>query len=104
MRKRGIRTHETRTWPAHFGAETTPEGIVTFAQRAEELGFDSLWVLERLLRPLAQAGSFHIPDYYANVFAPVETLTYVSAHTKTIRLGTSVIDALSSPPGPPLRN
>jgi alkanesulfonate monooxygenase SsuD/methylene tetrahydromethanopterin reductase-like flavin-dependent oxidoreductase (luciferase family) len=28
------------------------------------------------------------------VFDPVETLTYVAAHTRRVRLGTSVIDAL----------
>ena len=31
----------------HLGVEATPQKIVEFAQRAEALGFDSLWVLER---------------------------------------------------------
>jgi probable F420-dependent oxidoreductase len=78
----------------HIGDEATPEGILTFAQRAEELGFDSLWVLERLLRPVAPAQGPVIPPYYGNVFSPLETLTYVAARTSTIRLGTSIIDAL----------
>lgn len=78
----------------HLGVEATPQKIVKFAQRAEALGFDSLWVLERLLRAVQPAEGWRIPEYYANVFAPVETLTYVAAHTRTIRLGTSVIDAL----------
>ena len=34
----------------HHGVEATPQKIVEFAQRAEALGFDSLWVFERLLR------------------------------------------------------
>jgi probable F420-dependent oxidoreductase len=78
----------------HLGAEATPQRIVEFAQRAEELGFDSVWVLERLLRAVEPAEGWRIPQYYATVFTPVETLTYVAAHTSTIRLGTSVIDAL----------
>jgi probable F420-dependent oxidoreductase len=77
-----------------LGAEATPQKIVEFAQRAEALGFDSLWVLERLLRGVQPAEGWRIPEYYATVFAPVETLTYVAARTRTIRLGTSVIDAL----------
>src|SRR5271154_4438888 len=78
----------------HHGVEATPQRIVEFAQRAEALGFDSLWVFERLLRALEPAEGGRTPECYANVFAPVETLTYVAAHTSTIRLGTSVIAAL----------
>jgi probable F420-dependent oxidoreductase len=78
----------------HLGVEATPQKIVEFAQRAEALGFDSLWVLERLLRAVEPAEGWRLPECYANVFAPVETLTYVAAHTSTIRLGTSCIDAL----------
>jgi probable F420-dependent oxidoreductase len=74
------------------------DAVDNFAQRAEELGFDSLWVLERLLRPVAPKNppteGWRLPQYYADVFAPVETLTYVAAHTSAIRLGTSIIDAL----------
>ena len=78
----------------HHGLEATPHKIVEFAQRAEALGFDSLWAFERLLRAVEPAEGWRTPECYANVFAPVETLTYVAAHTSTIRLGTSVIAAL----------
>jgi probable F420-dependent oxidoreductase len=82
----------------HYGAESTPDRIIEFATYAEELGFDSLWALERLLRPTrpqnAPYEGWKIPEYYADVYAPLETLTYVAAHTTDIRLGTSVIDAL----------
>ncbi|MFS8095510.1 LLM class flavin-dependent oxidoreductase [Lentzea alba] len=77
-----------------LGAEANPKTIVEFAQRAEELGFDSLWVLERLLRPLEPEQGPQLPSYYGNVYSPLETLTYVAAHTSKIRLGTSIIDAL----------
>ena len=78
----------------HHGIEATPQRIVEFAQRAEALGFDSLWAFERLLRAVEPAEGWRTPECYATVFAPVETLTYVAAHTSTIRLGTSVIAAL----------
>src|SRR5919106_5119253 len=76
----------------HLGADASPEGIATFARRAEELGFDSLWVLERLLRTVEPEPT--IPPHYGNVFSPLETLSYVAARTTTVRLGTSIIDAL----------
>jgi probable F420-dependent oxidoreductase len=85
----------------HLGAEATPDRIVDFARRAESVGYDSLWALERLLRPIepknAPAGKFRLaelPQHYSRVFDPIETLTYIAAHTRTIRLGTSVINAL----------
>ena len=89
----------------HLGRDATPEKLVDFARRTESLGFDSLWVLERLLRPVssknAPAGKFAmtgLPEYYGNVFDPIETLTYVAAHTRTISLGTSVMNALFHTP------
>jgi len=36
----------------HLGAETTKESIEKIAVGAENEGFDSLWVVERLLWPL----------------------------------------------------
>lgn len=35
-----------------IGSAASPQAIVNVAQRAEALGFDSLWVTERLLYPL----------------------------------------------------
>lgn len=67
------------------------------AQRAEELGYDSLWVLERLLWPISPKAPYlpspdgSLPLQYQNVLDPIETLTFVSAITKKIKLGTSVI-------------
>ena len=39
-----------------------------------------------------------LPEDYGNVFDPIETLTYVAAHTSTISLGTSVMNALFHTP------
>ena len=35
-----------------FGPNVGPDGIVAVARRAEDLGYDSLWVIERLLYPV----------------------------------------------------
>ncbi|HXA31014.1 MAG TPA: TIGR03619 family F420-dependent LLM class oxidoreductase [Acidimicrobiales bacterium] len=83
----------------HYGADATPDKIVEFAQRAESVGYESLWALERLLRPVnpqnpAAGVKSGLSSSYARVFDPIDTLINVAAHTRTIRLGTSVIDAL----------
>ena len=69
--------------------------IVTVAKRAEELGYDSVWVTERLLWPVQPQTSYYghsLPEVYKRVFDPLETLTFAAAHTKRVTLGTSVLD------------
>jgi probable F420-dependent oxidoreductase len=81
----------------HLGAEASPEALVRAAQQAEELGYASLWVAERLLYPVAPRTPYvaspdgALPAFYKRVFTPIETLTYVAAHTRRIALGTSVL-------------
>ena len=86
----------------HYATEASPQNVLTFAQKAEELGYDSVWALERLLRPTRPANApwegFEMPEYYGTVYDPLQTLMYVAANTKSIRLGTSVIDALFHSP------
>lgn len=80
-----------------MGPQATRENLVRVAKRAEELGYDSLWVLERLLWPISPKAPYpptpdgSLPEVYQNVFDPVETLTFVSAITTNIKLGTSII-------------
>jgi probable F420-dependent oxidoreductase len=82
------------------GQQATRENVVRFAQNAEKEGFDSLWVFERLLWPTNPQTPYpgtpdgSLPIESQNVFDPLETLTYVAAHTDRITLGTSVIDML----------
>jgi len=81
-----------------IGPAATPENIVSVAQRAEELGFATVWVTERLLyptnprTPYAGTPDGSMPDAYKRVFDPIESLTFVAAKTSRIRLGTSVLD------------
>jgi probable F420-dependent oxidoreductase len=82
----------------HMGPVATPEFVVRAAQRAETLGYDSLWVGERVLFPLEPQTPYpgtpdgSLPDVYRQVLAPIETLTFVAAHTQRIALGTSILD------------
>jgi probable F420-dependent oxidoreductase len=82
----------------HMGAYSSPEFIVQAARQAEEQGYHSIWVAERVLYPLNPRTPYggtpdgSLPDFYKRVFEPIETLTWIAAHTKTIRVGTSVLN------------
>ncbi len=79
----------------NIGPVPNPGVIAQAAQRAEELGYDSLWVIERLLYPINPQTSYFggpLPEVYKRNFDPLETLTFAAAHTSRIALGTSVLD------------
>jgi probable F420-dependent oxidoreductase len=70
------------------GGWATPDAMVRFARRAEELGYGSLWTFQRLLHPVdADWG----PMYRA-VHDPVVTLAYVAAVTERVRLGLAIVN------------
>jgi probable F420-dependent oxidoreductase len=78
----------------------TKQNIIRLATEAENAGFDSLWVLERLIWPIMPHDPYpgsadgKFPSDWQYIFEPLETLTYVAAKTNKIALGTSVIDVL----------
>jgi probable F420-dependent oxidoreductase len=80
-----------------IGPLASPEAIRLVANRAEQIGYDSLWVLERTLVPVNPIVPYpatsdgKLPDEYRIVFDPIETLTFAAAVTTKIRLGSSVI-------------
>ena len=79
------------------GSIAGPEALVMVAKRAEDLGFDSLWVLDRILWPVSPRAPYPIGDgslpvQYKNVLDPVETLTFAAAHTSRIALATGVLN------------
>jgi probable F420-dependent oxidoreductase len=82
------------------GEQASRENIIHTAKMAEQEGFDSLWVFERLLWPLNPQTPYvatpdgSLPVEYQNIFDPIETLSFVAANTSKIALGTSVIDML----------
>jgi len=70
----------------HFGQVASAEAIVTVAQRAEALGFDSVWVTDHIVIPHSA-----IPRFGETFFELFATLAYVAGKTRRVRLGTSVI-------------
>ena len=80
-----------------IGSTAGPEALVRVAKRAEDLGFDSLWVLDRILWPVSPRAPYPIGDgslplQYKNVLDPVETLTFAAAQTSRIALATGVLN------------
>jgi probable F420-dependent oxidoreductase len=82
-----------------LGRQATRENLIRYAKDAEESGFDSVWVLERLLWPINPQTPYpatpdgSLPLDYQNVLDPLETLSFIAANTEKISLGTSVIDS-----------
>jgi hypothetical protein len=82
---------------SQVGSVAGPDALVTVAKRAEDLGYDSLWILDRILWPinpraLYPIGDGSLPVHYKNVLDPMETLTFGAAHTSRIALGTGVLN------------
>jgi probable F420-dependent oxidoreductase len=68
-----------------FGGDERRTGaeIAAFARRAEELGFDSVWATDHLL---------HGSVFYRTPWLdPILSLTFASAVTSRVRLGTSIL-------------
>src|SRR4051812_15846177 len=82
----------------HFGQDAGPDAILTAARQAEDLGYDSLWVLERLLYPVNPQAPYpgtadgSLPLLYRRSLDPLATLAYLAAATRQVRIGSSIIN------------
>ena len=82
----------------NIGPLGSAESIAKVAQKAEELGYDTLWTIERLLYPEKPQTPYpgtpdgSLPEAYKRCLDPLETLTFAAAHTKKIALGSSILD------------
>jgi probable F420-dependent oxidoreductase len=82
----------------HLGPAADPDAVLTVATAAEDMGYESLWVTERLLFPLEPKTPYpgspdgKMPELYQDVIDPLSSLTFVAARTSRIRLGTSVLN------------
>jgi probable F420-dependent oxidoreductase len=70
------------------GAWATPRNLAELGQRAERLGYRSLWTFQRLLVP----ADTDLPPVYQSVLDPLVSLGYLAAATSTIRLGVAVVN------------
>lgn len=81
----------------NLGAAAGPGLVARFARRAEEIGYSTLWVADRLLYPLAPRSLYpsspdgSLPDFYRRSLDPLLTLTWAAAHTSRIELGTGIL-------------
>jgi probable F420-dependent oxidoreductase len=79
------------------GPWATPENQVLIAQRAESLGYHSLWVFQRLLYAIRPQNDYPPlpgqpwPKSFERVMDPLVSLAFVAGVTTRIRLGTSVL-------------
>jgi probable F420-dependent oxidoreductase len=64
----------------------TPEIICSTAVRAEELGYDSVWVSDHVVVPDA-----NLERFGAAVYDPLITLAVAAGATKRVQLGTTVL-------------
>ncbi|MDX3660951.1 TIGR03619 family F420-dependent LLM class oxidoreductase [Streptomyces sp. ID05-26A] len=86
-----------------YGRFADPALTLRVAAEAEAMGFDSLWVGDRLLLPTAPRDRYVsrdgvIPPEYENFLDPLTLLAAVAATTSRARLGTSTLNALWQPP------
>ena len=63
--------------------------IATLARRAEELGFESIWVPEQHTLPVVVEKP--VPRLWGDIVDPLISLARASAATTTLKLGTAVI-------------
>jgi probable F420-dependent oxidoreductase len=86
------------------GSWATPDNQVTVARRAEELGYASLWAVQRLLYPTEPRNDYPSapgqpwPAPFESVVDPIVTLAAVAGATRRIRLGTATLLAVYVPP------
>src|SRR2546427_4763922 len=64
----------------------TPDIIRGTAVRAEQLGYDSVWVSDHVVVPRA-----NVKNFGETVFDPLVTLSVVAGATSRVRLGTTVL-------------
>jgi probable F420-dependent oxidoreductase len=61
------------------------ESMIVIAERAEHLGYSSLWTNDHILIPT------DLPEPFGNVLETFTTLSYLAARTETIRLATGIL-------------
>jgi probable F420-dependent oxidoreductase len=94
----GINVQNMRPW-------TTGETIEMLGTRAEELGFDSVWVSDHVVIPERMESTYpyggpgtFTPATVGNCFEAITTLAFLAGRTSRIQLGVSVLVVPQRPP------
>jgi probable F420-dependent oxidoreductase len=61
------------------------DSMIAIAERAEELGYSSLWTNDHILIPA------NLPEPFGNVLETFTTLSYLAGRTENIRLATGIL-------------
>ncbi|MFE3073334.1 TIGR03619 family F420-dependent LLM class oxidoreductase [Streptomyces sp. NPDC059247] len=88
-----------------YGSHARAASIAGFARDAESAGFDSLWVGDRALTPVAPSEVYPgytaenpYPPGFKTFLDPLLVLTVAASATTRVRLGTSTLNAPWYPP------
>jgi len=83
--------------PINLHAFTAPEILIPFVQRAEALGYESVWTAEHVIIPKTYTSVYpynpsgKVPFAVdAAILDPLVALTFIAAATTRLRLGTGV--------------
>jgi probable F420-dependent oxidoreductase len=80
-----------------LGEHVTRAAVRRFCERAEQLGFASLWVQEHLFfaiepsAPYAARPGMPVPEAYRSTWSALELLTAAAAWTDRVALGTGIL-------------
>src|SRR5262249_23973867 len=70
----------------YLGFEATPEAIIASPAKAEELGFDGVFVNDHIIVDRSPRS-----DPWANAYDPLVAVSFIAANTTRIGLGVSVL-------------
>jgi probable F420-dependent oxidoreductase len=69
----------------NYGPLGTRDAVTAIARRAEALGYTSVWTSDHVLLPSSE------PEPFGHLLESLTTLTWIAAHTETLRLGTGIL-------------
>lgn len=87
-----------------YGSFTDPRAAIEVAPAAEAMGYDSLWVGDRLIVPQRPSNPYPgssdgvPPRQHSRLLDPLIMLTVAATVTERVRLGASTLNALLHPP------
>jgi len=69
----------------NFGDRIRPRELVEISKACEEEGFDSVWATDHVIMPT------ELREPYGQLLEPLVTLSFISASTEKLKVGTSIL-------------